>query len=206
MLTLAYSVALLPRRSAMNCAYSRGFLTQSDFKWKADRWFQVQRDNAIFMVARTAASHGIMVMNSYTLLYYPGFHPNTVWLHRVLLLADDVTRIVPTDVDLADPDDLLAMQDSIPGCLRAISPEGGDVAIENHDMPRLLKAFAFLAQSRHKLSKNHVEITISQTGSMSIAGHVFLHSAKVSPIIHEELRRNSLILDGFEALPGAEGF
>jgi hypothetical protein len=156
--------------------------------------------------AGAAVSQRATIMTTYTLLYYPGFHPNAVWLRRVLLLADDVTRIVPTDVDAEDPDDLLALQDFIPGCLHAISPEERDVAIENRRMPRLAKAFAFLAQSRRKPSKQTVEIRITKNGFLSIVGHVFLHSAKVSPVIHEELRRNKLVIDGLERLSDREGF
>jgi hypothetical protein len=67
-------------------------------------------------------------------------------------------------------------------------------------MPRLKKAFAWLAQAQGRGAKTKVEITISNDGSVSIAGHVFLHSAKVSPFIYEELRRNALMLSGFEGL------
>src|SRR5689334_20886536 len=73
--------------------------------------------------AETAALDDITLMSAYTLLYYPGFHPNAIWLRRILLLADDVVRIVPADANADDPDDLLELQNSVPGCLRAISPE-----------------------------------------------------------------------------------
>ena len=145
-------------------------------------------------------------MNAYSLLYYPGFHPDAIWLRRVFLLADNLTRIVPIDVQTGDPDNLLALQDCIPGCLQSISPEAHDVAIEEHDMPRLAKAFAFLARSHPERLNKRVEIkmVISQIGSLSVLGYVFLHHAKVSPAIHEELRRNKLIVDGFDGL--LEGF
>jgi hypothetical protein len=73
-------------------------------------------------------------------------------------------------------------------------------------MPRLAKAFAFLAKSRPKRSseKVKIEVVISKTGSISILGHVFLHHAKVSPAIRDELRRNKLIIEGFDGL--LEGF
>jgi len=146
-------------------------------------------------------------MKPYTLLYYPDFHPNEIWLRRVLLLADGVTRIVPTDVKLDDTEDLLALQDSIPGSLSTISPEEGDVAIERDDLPRLAKAFAFLARShRPKKKRKKITIQISDDGSLSIAGHVFLHTAKVSPVIHKQLSRNGLILPGLEKISGQEGF
>src|SRR5580692_10433998 len=105
-------------------------------------------------------------MNPYSLLYYPGFHPDAIWLRRVLLLADNLTRIVPTDVHTGDPDNLLALQECIPGCLQSISPEPRDIAIEENDIPRLARAFAFLARSHPKRSSKRVEITmvISETG------------------------------------------
>jgi hypothetical protein len=135
-------------------------------------------------------------MNEYTLLYYPDFHPDSVWLRRVLLLSDNVTRIVPSDVDLRDPEELCALQESIPDCVRKIAPQEHDVRIESQNLPRLAKAFSLLARSRPKRSRKKIEITISN-GSMSISGHVFLHSAKISPVIHEELNRHRLIIDGF---------
>lgn len=128
------------------------------------------------------------------------------------MLADDVVRIVPQDVDAADPDELLELQDSVPGCLRAMSPEEPDVAIETDDMPRLAKAFAVLARSRRRHSKKKIAIEISRSGSISIVGHVFLHHAKVSRAIHEELRRHGLLIEGLSdelrrnGLSGAKGF
>jgi hypothetical protein len=93
--------------------------------------------------------------------------------------------------------DLLELQGVIPECLHSISPEAGDVAIENHDISRLTKAFAFLARSRAG-RKDKISVVISKSGTMSISGHVFLHHDKVSPVIHAELRRNNLIIDGLE--------
>jgi hypothetical protein len=145
-------------------------------------------------------------MTAYPLLYYPDFQPDPVWLRRILLLADSVTRIVPNDIHLNDPDDLLALQDSVPGCLGRISPDERDITIESVELPRLAKAFAFLGRSKARLSKKTVTISISNEGAVSIIDHVFLHSAKVSPAIHEELLRNGLIISGLETLSGREGF
>ena len=145
-------------------------------------------------------------MSNYTLLYYPSFSPESAWLRRVLLLADEVKRIVPNDVEIHDPDDLLALQDSIPGCLSAISPLGSDVAIENDTLPRLRKAFAFIARSKSKRSRKTFTVEISADGAMSVAGHVFLHNAKLSPIIHEELRRHQLTISWLGKLSSQEGF
>jgi hypothetical protein len=144
-------------------------------------------------------------MSAYTLLYYPGFHPNAIWLRRILLLADDVVRIVPADVEADDPDDLLELQNSVPGCLRSLSPEERDVAIETDNMPRLEKAFAFLARSHPKRPKKKITIEISR-GSMSIVGHVFLHHAKVSRAIYHELRRHGLLIEDLSELSHDQGF
>jgi hypothetical protein len=135
-------------------------------------------------------------MNEYSLLYYPGFHPNPIWLRRVLLLTDNVTRVVPTDVPVSDPEDLLALREAMPECLRSISPVETDITIADHEMPRLARAFAFLAASRSEASKRTVEISISKNGSISILGYMFLHQDKVSPKILEELRRTKLIFEG----------
>ena len=145
-------------------------------------------------------------MNAYSLLYYPGFHPNPIWLRRVLLLTDHLTRVVPTDVPTSDPEGLLALQEVVPECLRSISPVETDITIAYHEMPRLARAFAFLAASRGEASKRRVEISISENGSISILGHVFLHHDKVSPKILEELRRNKLIIEGLDKYTGFGGF
>jgi hypothetical protein len=97
-------------------------------------------------------------MNRFTLLYYPGFHPDPVSLRRILLLADDSARIVPTDVPTQDSPDLKALQDAIPECLRSINPDDHDIAFEERHLARLTKAFAFLAQSRKGRAKNEVRI------------------------------------------------
>jgi hypothetical protein len=151
-------------------------------------------------------SSSVRDMTSYSLLYYPDFQPDAVWLRRVLLLADNVTRIVPSDVELRDPPNLLALQDCIPDCLRRISPQQGDVAIEEENLPRLAKAFSLLARPRGKSPKKKVTILISKDGSQSLVDHVFLHNSKISEAIKEELRRNDLILDGFEKMSGQDGF
>jgi hypothetical protein len=145
-------------------------------------------------------------VNTYTLIYYPGFYPNPIWLRRVLLLVDDLTRIVPTGVPTQDSPELLALQEAIPECLRSISPEARDVEIENHDIHRLTKAFAFLARSRKPTSRDKVEMVFSNDGSMSISGHTFLHHEKVSPRIYDELSRHKLMIPGLEKSLDLGGF
>jgi hypothetical protein len=144
-------------------------------------------------------------MSNYALLYYPDFSPDPAWLRRILLLADQVARIVPNDVDPGDPEDLLAMQERIPDCLSTISPEPEDVALESDGLPRLSKAFAYLAESRGSRSAKQIEITFSG-GDVSIAGHVFLHDSKLSSVVRSELRSKGLVIDELSELYGQDGF
>ncbi len=84
-----------------------------------------------------------------------------------------------------------------PGACAQYRPKNAHVAIETQELPRLGKAFAVLAHSRPKRPKKRIAIEISEAGSISIEGHVFLHHAKVSHTIHEELRRHGLLIEGF---------
>jgi hypothetical protein len=136
-------------------------------------------------------------MSEYGLLYYPDFQPDPDWLKKVLLLADRVTRIVPTDVKLDDPDELLRLQSHIPDCLSSIAPREDDIALDSQNLPRLKKAFAFLGQSNEMTPDRKVTIQISG-GTVSFEGHTFLHASKISPEIEEALKRNGLMLDAFQ--------
>ncbi|MGA2904245.1 MAG: hypothetical protein ABSD98_10465 [Candidatus Korobacteraceae bacterium] len=133
-------------------------------------------------------------MSEYALLYYPDFQPDPVWLKKVLLLADRVTRIVPTDVKLDDPDELLRLQSHVPDCLSSLAPREDDIALDSQNLPRLKKAFAHLGQSNDVGRARNVTIQISG-GTVSFEGHTFLHASKVSPEIEEALRRNGLMLE-----------
>lgn len=145
-------------------------------------------------------------MASYNVLYYPGFHPDPKWSRRILLLADSLIRIVPTDVPTHDSSSLLALQDAVPGCLQSVSPLNSDTTFNDKDMPRLAKAFALLGDSRGATARKRIEVHVSRTGTISVLGHTFLHNDKVSPIILDELRRNRLIIEGLDKYTDFGGF
>jgi CRP-like cAMP-binding protein len=144
-------------------------------------------------------------MIEYRVLYYPNFSPASDWLRRVLMLSDSVIRIVPSDVKPDDSEDLLRLQETIPGCLSGIAPEEGDVAIEPGDEPRLRKAFALLGK-KSKTRSRKITVTIARDGSLSIAGHVFLHDSKISEFIERELRNNKLSIESLRKLSPSERF
>jgi hypothetical protein len=138
-------------------------------------------------------------MVEYRVLYYPHFSPDSSWLRRVLLLSDQVIRIVPSDVKPDHPDNLRRLQDAIPGCLTAVAPDDADVAIEPGDRRRLRLAFELLGK-RYKKDSSSIEITISRNGGLSVAGHVFLHDSKLSDFVVHHLRSNGLLIESFREL------
>jgi hypothetical protein len=124
-------------------------------------------------------------MPPYRVLYYPAFSPDSRWLRQVLMVTDGVTRIVPSDVEPEDSEDLLRLQEAIPGCLRRMPPGKSDVAIELEDQPRLDRVLRLLSQRKRKGTKQ-ITIEIS-AGKISVAGHVFIHKSKVSEFVLELL-------------------
>jgi len=144
-------------------------------------------------------------MLEYQVLYYPDFSPASSWLRRVLMLSDNVIRIVPPDVKPNDSADLLRLQEDIPGCLTAIAPEKGDVAIEPDDKLRFNRAFELLGKKSKKAART-ITITVDTNGSLSIAGHVFIHDSKISDFIEQELRTNKLSIESLRGLSPSENF
>lgn len=139
-------------------------------------------------------------MSDYRVLYYPDFTPNPLWLRRILLLADSVTRIVPSDVKPDDPDDVCAVREAVPGSLTSVVPEKHDTAIEPGDEHRFRRVFGVLRQQRRSNPKK-VTITVSK-GKLAIADHVFVHDAKLSDIVLNQLHRNKLVIDNLGKMVG----
>ncbi len=144
-------------------------------------------------------------MSEYSLLYYPSFQPDPAWLKKVLLLADRVTRIVPTDVKPDDSDELQQLQSHIPDCLSSIAPQEDDIVLDSQKLPRLKKALAFLAQSNKSSRGREITVRLSG-GTMSVKGHAFLHASKISPEIEGELKENGLILEALQDQFSDRGF
>jgi hypothetical protein len=135
-------------------------------------------------------------MLQYRVLYYPDFSPDSMWLRRVLMLTDEVIRIVPSDVKPDDSEDVLRLQDVIPQCLTSVPPHPADAAIEPGEQPRLKRAFELL-RKRHTQKSREITLIIGPDGNMSVLGHVFLHESKLSDFVMRELKRNNLLMDPF---------
>lgn len=142
-------------------------------------------------------------MNDYRVLFYPGFSPDPVWARKILLLCDGITRIVPNDVRLDDPADLLRLQSTLDGCIASVAPERADVALQPSDADLLNRAFRILSQ-KERGRPRRIEIEISTDGTLSIQGHVFVHDTKMSDEVQAQLRRHGLMIAGFDNV--TEGF
>lgn len=127
----------------------------------------------------------------YQVLYYPDFVPDGIWLRRILLLADGVVRIVPTDVSPEDSADILRIREALPDCLTSVAPDSHDVAIEDGEHLRLARIFELLGGQRRD-SGSEVTVEISTDGGLSVADHVFVHDAKLSAFVLDQLRMNDL--------------
>jgi len=134
-------------------------------------------------------------MNRYRVLYYPSFQPPEPWLRSILLLADEVTRIVPADVDPQDPPGILAIASAVPDCLTTVAPTTVDVTPQGTNLSRLDKAFELIGRGKPRNRKTLVTISISPGGATSVVGHVFLHETKVSREIKRLLRHHHLLDD-----------
>jgi hypothetical protein len=132
-------------------------------------------------------------MANYRILYYPHFRPNLRWLKAILLLVDQVIRIVPHDADPEDSDQLKELIEEVPGCLTSISPRDFDIDIDDLNLRRMNKALCHIAESLPKARNREVDLSIGTEGQISIAGHVFLHRSKVSDPIRNALIENHLL-------------
>jgi hypothetical protein len=130
-------------------------------------------------------------MENYSVLYYPHFQPSVQWLKAILLLVDDVTRIVPKDVDPGDNDQLKELTQIIPGCLKSIAPNDFDIDIDDVNMQRMNKAFREIGKNLKTVENVTVDLRIDK--GISVGGHVFLHQSKVSKQIHDALIENKLL-------------
>ena len=144
-------------------------------------------------------------MNRYSVLYYPSFQPPEPWLRSILLLVDEVTRIVPADVDPHDPPSLLELASAVPGCLSTVAPTAADVTPQGTNLERLDKAFALIAGRKPRDHKTPVTILISPDGGTSVLGHVFLHETKVSREIKNLLREHHLLDNDVTRISGSLG-
>lgn len=132
------------------------------------------------------------------ILYYPHYQPTSKWLRSMLLLTDQIERIVPKDADPEDDDSIKELIQSIPGCLISRPPEQYDIDFDHLTLDRLRCAFRIIKQQVDTAKEGRVEIVIGPAGSISIDGHTFLHRAKMAPQVRELLEDEGLLLPFLE--------
>jgi len=127
------------------------------------------------------------------MLYYPDFHPAITWLRSVLLVTDEVNRIVPTEFPTDDPPALAEMRDAIDGCLINLPPTAIDISPTGDELVRLDRAFASLQRKPPRSERgNAFEIVIHRDGAISFPGYTLLADAKIADEVRSLLQRHHL--------------
>lgn len=127
---------------------------------------------------------------SYRVLYYPGFNPSKSWLRGMLLLSDQVVRIIPEDADHEDPEYVSRLADALPGSVQRISPTFEDTLIDNINIDRLERALHIASRG---IDPRRLSITIGRHATTSIEGYTFLHLSKLSEDVKQLLERSPVV-------------
>lgn len=133
------------------------------------------------------------IMKPPPLLYYPDFYPNATWLRAVLLLNEEVCRIVPNDVPLDDPEQLRQIEGEL-GALTKISPEYFHTEPYTTSAEWLDRTFGIISRDLRagRDSENRLKMTISN-GKTSFPGNVFVYDQKLSGRMRELLAKHGLV-------------
>jgi hypothetical protein len=133
------------------------------------------------------------------LLYYPDFYPDPRWLRAVLLLNDEVCRIVPKDVELDDPPALREIEGEL-GALTRIAPEGAHTQPYASSAEWLDRVFEIIARERRSQGESR-SISIRLSGAqVEFSGNVFLYDQKLSCRVREMLESHGLIDPAVQSL------
>ena len=138
--------------------------------------------------------------NIYSVLYYPHFQPDIRWLKSLLLLTDNVLRIVPKEAVPDDSDEMTELIQEIPGALVSKPPMDVDIEADELTLQRMQKAFKQISEVIYAEGERKIEITLDKNGGISIGGHVFLHHGKVSGRIKEALIEEGMLRPNVERI------
>lgn len=131
--------------------------------------------------------------NRYKVLYYPHFQPNSKWLLSMLLLTDQIDRIVPEDAVPNDPDLIKELIQEIPGGFVSKSPTTEDIEFDRLTLQRLKQAFRYIREQSFGEKNPQIQIRVGRGGALEIDGHVFLHHGKVAPRVRELLIEEGML-------------
>lgn len=140
-----------------------------------------------------------------SLLYYPDFYPNSVWLRALLLLVDDVKRVVPKDVVPNDSEDLKGLIGEI-GVLDSVPPEETQILPIGEDLAWLERSLELIGRdARKKPNKKKIEILVGPSGEVEFPNHVVIYDKKLSKIVRDLLEKNELVDDKIQKLASTIG-
>ena len=145
-------------------------------------------------------------MSLLSVLYYPNFEPNPKWLRSVLLLVDEVVRIVPEEAEHADSPATRQLLDAMPGCLKRISPLPEDKSFDSLNFHRLQKAFRHIRDKNSGKPKKNFDLTIHQDGSVQMKGNAWLSNEKVEQRVRDLLFEYDLAADTTNPFTGLAPF
>lgn len=135
----------------------------------------------------------------YRILYYPSYDPTEVWLRGMLLLADEVIRIIPDDANHRDPDYINRISTMIPNVVSRLSPTILDTQLDSVNLDRLERALYIIERSEDRDKR---VININRDGTFTIQGHVSLHLSKLSDDVRRLLDRYQLLDEWESVAPG----
>jgi len=128
----------------------------------------------------------------YRILYYPTYDPSEPWLRGMLLLADTVTRIIPDEVNHADPEYIKDILTAIPNAVTRISPQSADTQLDSINLERLERALQLIPKF---YGPQKYILNLHPDGSYSFFDHVFIHESKLSEDVIWLLNRFDLLED-----------
>jgi len=112
----------------------------------------------------------------------------------MLLLTDEVQRIVPRDAATNDPDSIKEIAQVMPVAFTDKAPETTDIDFDDLTLDRLRHAFRDIRASIGQEGKRRVSLRAHPDGSVSIDGHVFLHQSKAAPRVRALLMEEQMLL------------
>jgi hypothetical protein len=128
----------------------------------------------------------------YRCLYFPDIEPNHRWLRQVLLLMDEVNRIVPTDVDHLDSAELSELIKAAPGAVKSFHPTSTIIELPDPLLKNLGKVLDQIKKDRPE-TNGKLLMHRNEAGNVEIVGWEFLHTEKVSPTLETMLEERGFI-------------
>jgi hypothetical protein len=127
-------------------------------------------------------------------LYYPDFHPGLAWLRSILLITDEVKRIVPSDFPTDDPEPLKEMIGEVEGCLDSVPPLSVEITPSSDELGRLKRAFDEVSKyPAADFTSRGFALKIGPNGELSFPGFTFMADSKICDAVREALEDSRML-------------